>query len=48
MANFDPLILENPVTMRDKLIKEVWYELKGLPLPESEKVWEGPVEVRVA
>jgi hypothetical protein len=45
--NFPPLIMDNPVSMRDKLIKEVWCEIKGLPVPESEKPWTGPVEVRL-
>jgi hypothetical protein len=46
-ANFPPQLVDNPVSARDKMIKEVWYELKGLTLPESERPVTGPVEIRI-
>ena len=29
------------------MIKEVWCELKGLPKPKFDEVWEGPIEPRI-
>lgn len=29
------------------MIKEVWYEMKGLELPESQRPMTGPVEKRI-
>lgn len=46
-SNFPPLIPEPPVSTRDKLIKEVWCEIKGLPKPVYEEVWTGDITVRV-
>lgn len=46
-SNFAPIILDNPITIRDRQLKEVWCEMKGLPQPESEKTWDGPIEVRL-
>jgi hypothetical protein len=34
--------------MRDKLIREVYYEQKGMQDPNKEEIWEGPLEVRIA
>lgn len=47
-ANFPPQLVDNPVSARDKMIKEVWYELKGMELPESERPVLGTVEERIA
>lgn len=35
--------------MHDRMTKEIWLELKGLPIPDDlvEKVWEGPTQVRI-
>lgn len=32
-ANFPPIIPENPTSMRDIMMREVWNELQGLPIP---------------
>jgi hypothetical protein len=29
-------------------MKECWHELKGLPKPVYEEVWQGPIEERIA
>lgn len=34
-ANFAPQILDKPISARDVMIKEVWYEMKGMELPED-------------
>jgi hypothetical protein len=34
--------------MRDKLIKEVWCELNNLPIPQSEIIYDGPIDDRIA
>ena len=47
-ANFAPMILENPVSARDIMMKEIWHEIKGLPKPKSDLPWDGPTEMRVA
>lgn len=46
-VNFSPIIQENPVSTRDQLMKECWHEIKGLPKPIFENVWQGPIEVRL-
>lgn len=48
-ANFDPIIPENPVTLRDKLMKECWCEIKGVPVPPGikDEKYEGPPEARI-
>lgn len=46
-VNFSPIIQDNPVSTRDRLMKECWYEIKGLPKPIFEDVWQGPIEVRL-
>ena len=46
-VNFSPIIQENPVSTRDRLMKECWHEIKGLPKPIFEDVWQGPIEVRL-
>ncbi len=46
-VNFSPIIIENPVSTRDRLMKECWHEIKGLPKPIFEDVWQGPIEVRI-
>jgi hypothetical protein len=34
--------------MRDIMMREVWNELQGLPIPKREHAWDGPTEVRIA
>jgi hypothetical protein len=46
-VNFSPIIPENPISTRDQLMKECWAEIKGLPKPVFDNVWQGPIEVRV-
>jgi hypothetical protein len=48
-ANFPPLLLDNPVTMRDRLMKEVWLEIQGKPIPDGLRdiPWEGPTAERI-
>jgi len=29
-------------------MKECWHEIKGLPKPVYEEVWQGPIEERIA
>ena len=44
---YAPKILDNPVTMHDRMIRDIWFELQGKPLPEGEEKWEGDPKVRV-
>jgi len=46
-ANFPPIIPENPTSMRDIMMREVWNELQGLPIPKRDHAWGGPTEVRI-
>ena len=46
-VNFSPIIPENPISTRDQLMKECWAEIKGLPKPVFDNVWQGPIEVRL-
>ena len=46
--NFVGIPNEKAITMREKLIREIYYEKKGLKDPHEEEVWNGPVEVRIA
>ena len=45
--NFPPQVPENPTTTRDRMIKQIWCELKGLPIPQYDEVYEGPIEPRI-
>lgn len=38
---------DNAVSMREKLIREVYYEQKGMQDPNKEEIWEGPTEIRI-
>ena len=38
---------ENALTMREKLIREIYYEKKGISDPFKEEVWEGPLQERI-
>ncbi len=46
-ANFPPAMPDNPISTRDRLMKECWCEIKGLPKPVWEDVWDGPLEPRI-
>lgn len=45
---YAPKILDNPVTMHDRMIRDIWFELQGKPLPPGEEKWEGDPAVRIA
>lgn len=38
---------ENPITMREKLIREVYYEKQGKTDDSREVMWDGPISVRL-
>eukprot|EP00347_Sterkiella_histriomuscorum_P020502 403337553 len=38
---------DNPITMREKLIREVFCEKRGIKDDSIEKFWDGPIEVRL-
>lgn len=38
---------DNPITMREKLIREVYYEKLGKSDDSREIMWEGPISVRL-
>ncbi|CDW81553.1 regulator of chromosome condensation [Stylonychia lemnae] len=46
-ANMAGIPRENPVTMREKLIREVYFEKKGIKDENAETFWEGPIQVRI-
>ena len=37
----------NPINTRDKWVRELYFEQKGIPDPLKEEPWEGPLEVRI-
>ncbi len=46
-SNFPPQIPEVPISTRDRMIKEIWCEIKGLPKPTYADVWDGPIEPKI-
>ena len=45
--NFPPQIPDVPISTRDRMIKEIWCEIKGLPKPTYADVWDGPIEPKI-
>ncbi len=39
---------DKPITMREKLIREVYYEKLGKPDDSREVLWDGPLEPRLS
>ena len=46
-SNFPPQIPDVPISTRDRMIKEIWCEIKGLPKPTYADVWDGPIEPKI-
>ena len=38
---------DNAVTMREKMLKEIYNKQRGLAGGDLEEFWEGPIEVRI-